>query len=111
MEELPKPTFGSEWFDSAQLLLAEKRTALSVLRTGSGIFVLPLSVLSLLIATAKSYQNEEVMHLLIPVLIVCGGLIILSVYLIVRALRHIYRYDRLLDELRRGNPTLGKLIN
>ena len=51
------------------------------------------------------------MHLLIPVLIVCGGLIILSVYLIVRALRHIYRYDRLLDELRRGNPTLGKLIN
>lgn len=45
--ELPTPEapLASQWFNSAQLLLSEKRTSLSVLRTGVGIFVLPLSVL------------------------------------------------------------------
>ena len=43
-----------------QLLLAEKRTTLSTLRTGIAIFAFPLSVLSVLIATSKSYEIHEV---------------------------------------------------
>ena len=39
-----------------QVLLAEKRTALSSLRTGIAIFALPLSVLSVLIATSRYYN-------------------------------------------------------
>jgi len=101
----------SEWFNSAQLLLAEKRTSLSVLRTGVAIFVLPLSVLSLLIATARLYQNESILHLLLPLLVICGALITLSVYLIVLALRHLHHYDQLLRELKKAHPILGSLID
>lgn len=101
----------SQWFDAAQLLLAEKRTALSVLRTGSAIFVIPLSVMSLLIATAKFYQNQQVWQLMIPVLVVCGALIILSIVLIIRSLRHLFRYDRHLGKLKRDHPVLSELID
>ena len=41
-------------FGEIQVLLAEKRTALSSLRTGIAVFALPLSVLSVLIATSRS---------------------------------------------------------
>ena len=101
----------SDWFNAAQLLLAEKRTSLSVLRTGSAIFVLPLSMLGLLIATAKSYQNEAILHLLIPALCICAGLILLAVILIVRALLHLRHYDQLLHQLKKAHPLLGSLID
>ena len=104
------PPVNSEWFDSAQLLLSEKRTALSVLRTGVAIFVLPLSALGMLIATVKSYQSEKVGHLMIPVLIICAALILLAVALIIRALIHLHHYDRLLRELKKQHLVLGKLI-
>lgn len=100
----------NQWFDSAQLLLSEKRTSLSVLRTGVGIFVLPLSVLSLLIATAKTYQSENVMQLLIPVLTISAFLAILAVVLIIRSLIHLHRYDRMLHQLKKSHPVLGDLI-
>src|SRR5260221_14694825 len=70
-----------------QLLLAEKRTALSTLRTGIAIFAFPLSVLSVLIATSKLYEIQSVMHWLLPLLILNLGLTVLAVYLIVHALR------------------------
>lgn len=97
----------NELFNAAQLLLAEKRTALSILRTGVAIFVIPLSVLSLLIATAKTYRQEDIFHLLIPVLIICASLILLSVTLIGRALLHLHRYDKILTELKRAHPVLS----
>ncbi len=50
--------------NEAQLLLAEKRTVLAVLRTGITVFALPLSVLSILIATSKYYNMTQVMHLM-----------------------------------------------
>ena len=39
-----------------QLILAEKRTSLAAMRTGIAVFVLPLSVLSVLVATSKYYD-------------------------------------------------------
>jgi hypothetical protein len=39
-----------------QLLLAEKRTSLAVLRTGITMAILPLSVMSLLVATSRYYE-------------------------------------------------------
>ncbi|MCP5536880.1 MAG: hypothetical protein H7A51_11700 [Akkermansiaceae bacterium] len=92
-------------------MLSEKRTALSVLRTGSAIFVLPLSVLSLLIATAKSYQDQSVIHLLLPLLIICAALIVLAIFLIAQAIRHLRHYEQLLYELKKSHPVLGKLID
>jgi uncharacterized membrane protein YkgB len=56
-----------------QLLLAEKRTSLATLRTGITVLVLPLSALSLLIATSKYYNILHVMHLLLPLLGLCAA--------------------------------------
>jgi uncharacterized membrane protein YidH (DUF202 family) len=100
----------SQWFNSAQLLLSEKRTSLSVLRTGVGIFVLPLSVLSLLIATAKPHQPGNVIHLLIPVLSISAFLAILAVALIIRFLIQLRHYDRMLRQLKESHSVLGELI-
>ena len=58
-----------------QLVLAEKRTALATLRTGLAIFAFPLGVLSVLIATSQSYKIHEVLHWMIPLLLLNLGLI------------------------------------
>jgi hypothetical protein len=41
--------------NEVQVLLSEKRTSLSTMRTGIAVFAFPLSVLSILIATSGSY--------------------------------------------------------
>jgi uncharacterized protein YybS (DUF2232 family) len=93
-----------------QLLLAEKRTALSTLRTGIAIFAFPLSVLSVLIATSKSYELHAVLHWLLPLLLLNFGLIALAVYLIVHALGRLRHYNRLIDGLKQKNALLAKLL-
>ena len=54
------PKAGSELdamiLNEVQVLLSEKRTSLSTMRTGIAVFAFPLSVLSILIATSQSYQ-------------------------------------------------------
>lgn len=93
-----------------QLLLAEKRTALSTLRTGLAIFAFPLSVLSVLIATSKSYSVGEVLHWLVPLLLLNLGLVVLAVYLIIHAVRRLRHYDRLILEFKQKHSRLGKLL-
>jgi uncharacterized membrane protein YidH (DUF202 family) len=98
-------------FNEVQLLLAEKRTSLSAMRTGIAVFAFPLSVLSVLIATSKSYEVHAVMHWLVPLVLLNIGLIALGIYLITRAVMRIHRYDRLLDELKRKNTRLAELLD
>ncbi len=93
-----------------QLLLAEKRTALSTLRTGIAIFAFPLSVLSVLIATSKFYNLPDVMRWLVPLLLLNVAPIALAVYLIARAFRKIHHYDRLIDEYKRKHNRLANLL-
>src|SRR6187401_1871501 len=81
-----------------QLLLSEKRTAMSVMRTGIAIFALPLSVLSVLIATSRFYDVLHVMHFLVPLVLLNAGLIGLAVNLIVHSIQRIRRYDNLIIE-------------
>jgi uncharacterized membrane protein YidH (DUF202 family) len=97
-------------FNEVQLLLAEKRTALSTLRTGVAVFAFPLSVLSVLIATSKSYNAHEVMHWLVPLLLLNLGLVVLGIYLVSIAVLRIRRYDRLLDELKRKYRRIAELL-
>ena len=47
--------------NQVQLLLAEKRTALAIMRTGIAVFALPLSIFSALIATSKWYEAVDVL--------------------------------------------------
>jgi hypothetical protein len=97
--------------NEVQLILAEKRTSLASMRTGIAVFVLPLSLISLLIATSKYYDVVHVLHLLLPLALMLAALIILGGYLIVRALRAIHHHDRLIHQLKTSHSKLSNLIN
>jgi len=94
-----------------QLLLAEKRTSLSVLRTGITVFVLPLSVLSVLVATSKYYDILHVMHFLLPLLALSLALIILGTYLIIRAMIRIHNQDRHIMAMKRKHSRIAEFID
>jgi len=94
----------------AQLVLAEKRTSLALLRTGIAVLVLPLSAISFLIATSKQYDFFHQLYLLLPILILCFVLVLLGTYLIVRAVIRIHREDKALAELKRRHSESAKLL-
>jgi uncharacterized membrane protein YidH (DUF202 family) len=96
-------------FNEVQLLLAEKRTSLSTMRTGIAVFAFPLSVLSVLIATSKSYDVHEVMPWLVPLVLLNLGL--LGIYLITKAVIRIRHYDRLIDKLKGKHSRLAELLD
>ncbi|MEN6369763.1 MAG: hypothetical protein ABFD77_08715 [Thermotogota bacterium] len=93
-----------------QLLMSEKRTALSIMRTGIAILALPLSVLSVLIATSRYYDVGRIVHLYIAVLALCGILVGLSVWLVVRAILRIRDLDRVIRRVRTKFPNLADVI-
>jgi hypothetical protein len=94
-----------------QLVLSEKRTALSTLRTGIAIFAFPLSVLSVLIATSSAYEIGKVLHRLLPLLALNLGLVVLAVYLIAVANRRIHHYDCLIAGFKRKHSKLVELLD
>ncbi len=96
--------------NEAQLILAEKRTTLSVLRTGIAVFALPLTVLSFLIATSRYYVVSDVLYFLIPVLVLCAILGFLGAYLIVRSAVKIRRHERHIEALKKQHSLLSSLI-
>jgi hypothetical protein len=109
--ETPKPeVLSPEIFGEVQLILAEKRTSLATLRTGIAVFALPLSVLSLLVATSKYYEPSRVLHFLLPLLILSAALALLGGFLVVRSIRHIHRQDSLIQKLKREHSVLSEYI-
>lgn len=96
--------------DEVRLILAEKNTAFSLMRTGIAILALPLSIMSLLVATSKYYDVLQVLHFLIPIGALNLALVILSIYLIVRSMMHIHFYDKLLYKIKLKNNSLSELI-
>ncbi len=94
-----------------QLILAEKRTALSVLRAGIAVFVLPLSVFSLLIATSKHYEIVDVLHLFALVLAICLGLVALGAYLVIRSVQRMHRYDLLINRIKKRHSRISEFID
>jgi len=91
-----------------QLILAEKRTTLAVMRTGIGVFTLPLSVVTVLVATSRYYDILETYHLLIPLLGICAGLIVLGIYLVHRSVRRIRKQDALINRIKQQDPGLAE---
>ncbi|MEY2486909.1 MAG: hypothetical protein QOH39_2557 [Verrucomicrobiota bacterium] len=98
-------------FGEIQVLLAEKRTALSSLRTGIAIFALPLSVLSVLIATSHYYNFATVMPLLIPLLLLNLGLVVLGSWLIYHSICRLHHYDRLIRALTKKYKSLEEYMD
>ena len=96
--------------NEVQLILAEKRTALATMRTGISVFVLPLSVLSVLVATSRHYEIPQVMHFLFPLLFLCAGLVLLGSYLILRSIIRIHRYDRLIRKIKQKHSLIAEFL-
>jgi len=92
--------FHKNELDDINLLLAEKRTSLAVLRTAIALFTLPLSVLTILTATSRYYNPLESLHLFLPLLFICFMLIIIGVYLIFRSFRRIKKIDFKIEKLK-----------
>jgi hypothetical protein len=98
-------------FGEIQVLLAEKRTALSSLRTGIAIFALPLSVLSVLIATSRYYSIGKVMPLLMPLLLLNLGLVVLGSWLVFHSIGRLHHYDRRIRALTRKYRSLAEVVD
>ena len=81
------------------------------MRTGIAVFVLPLSVLSVLIATSKYYDVLRVLYLLLPLLVLNLGLIALGCYLIIHSISRIRHYDYLIKELKRDHSAIAAFID
>lgn len=107
--ELPQPD--NVILGEIQVILSEKRTALASLRTGIAVFALPLSVLSVLIATSRYYSAGNVMPLLIPLLILCLGLAILGAWLIYHSIRRIHHYDGIVRQLTKKYRSLAEFVD
>lgn len=97
--------------NEVQLILAEKRTSLAALRTGIAVFVLPLSVLSVLVATSKYYDFVHVMHLIIPLLGICAALILLGSYLIIKSITRLHRHDKLIMDIKRKHSMIAEFLD
>ena len=97
--------------NEAQLILAEKRTSLAVLRTGIAVFALPLSVLSVLIATSKYYDFVHVLKFLVPLFVLNLILVILGGYLIVRSILRMHHYDLLIKQIKKNTAPSPNLSN
>jgi uncharacterized membrane protein YkgB len=108
-----KDEFESEGIiiNEVQLLLAEKRTSLATMRTGITVFVLPLSVLSVLIATSKYYDVTQVMPFIIPLLAICVALVLLGSYLIIRSVIKMRHQDSLIMQLKRKHRWIAEYID
>lgn len=102
---------GAMAISEVQLLLAEKRTALAVLRTGIALVALPMSIMSFLIATSRYYEVLNVLHLLIPLSLLCAGLGGFGGVLIFSSLKRMHRYDRLILEIKRRHSIVAKFLD
>ena len=106
-----KSEFDSIAINEAQLILAEKRTSLAVMRTGIAMLALPLSVMSVLIATSKYYNVLHVLHFLVPLGIFCFALIAFGTYLIIRSIIRMRHYDRLIHEIKLRYSIVGEFLD
>jgi uncharacterized membrane protein YidH (DUF202 family) len=99
-----------EVYNSVNLLLAEKRTSLSILRTGIAIFTLPLSVFTVLIATSNFYQISEQLHFVIPLLAICIVLVFIGVYFILRSFKRLKDIDQKIQEIKSSEEGIKDIV-
>jgi uncharacterized membrane protein YidH (DUF202 family) len=111
MEQSIDVNFDGIFINEAQLLLAEKRTSLASLRTGLAIFALPLGIVSFLIVTSKYYDIANVFYLFVSIVSISFLLAVLGAYMIIRSIKKIHRYDKMMNELKKEHSILSDLLD
>ncbi|TFG28757.1 hypothetical protein EU528_10745 [Candidatus Thorarchaeota archaeon] len=76
---------------------AEKRTHLAELRTGIGILTIPMSLLTILIATSNYYSVDSVLSFIVGIVIGIVALASVGSYLVIQALQKIKKTEKLRD--------------
>jgi uncharacterized membrane protein YidH (DUF202 family) len=76
---------------------AEKRTHLAELRTGIGILTIPMSLLTILIATSNYYSIESVLSFIVGLVFGIIALALIGTYLVVQAFQKIRKTEALRD--------------
>jgi uncharacterized membrane protein YidH (DUF202 family) len=105
-----KPLSESLLLSELQLVLAEKRTYLSILRTGLAVFTVPLTVIAFLGATA---EYHGIFTNAIVAIVVVGGLAIISVigliifYISQRKLR---RLNTFVYHIKEENKRIAEIV-
>lgn len=97
--------------NEVELILSEKRTALSALRTGIAIIMFPLSVLTVLVATSRFFDIKEALFYAIPLGLFCLVLLIYGVVLVVRSSKSIKKYDKVAKKLLKQSDYLSQLLD
>lgn len=96
--------------NEVQLLLAEERTSLSVMRTGIAVLALPLSVFSLLVATSRYYDAANVLQFLLPLTLFCVALLVFGGYLVIHSALKIRRIDRLIHRIKLEHSAIAQFL-
>ncbi|HXQ21545.1 MAG TPA: hypothetical protein VN812_07725 [Candidatus Acidoferrales bacterium] len=96
--------------DKVELLLAEKQTALALLRSSIAVLALPLCVITVLLVTSSYYHFERVLVLALLPLGLCAGLIGLGISLLVRALRELHRLDQRIEAIKQQSGPFADAI-
>jgi uncharacterized membrane protein YidH (DUF202 family) len=80
--------------EKIEVRLAEKRTALALLRAGVIVLIVSLAILIVLVVTSAYYPFERGPQLAVLLLSGCAGLVALGISLVGRGLHHFQRLER-----------------
>jgi len=97
-------------YNTVSLLLAEKRTSLSMLRTAIAIYTLPSSIFTILVATSRYYDISSTIHFVIPLVIICLALVILGTYLFLRSFKKIKEIDHKIHEIVKKDECMRDIL-
>ena len=97
--------------DEILLFLQEKRTILITIRIALGTIMVQISLLSFLIATSRFYQWIEVMHLLVPFVVL--NLIVLGIagYFLVGSLIQWHRLERQIVRYKKSHSRIARCMD
>jgi len=100
----------SQIYNTVSLLLAEKRTSLSMLRTAIAILTLPSSIFTVLIVTSRYYDVSMALHFVLPLVIICIVLVFLGIYLVFRSFKKIKMIDHKIQEIREKDEKMREIL-
>lgn len=75
-------------------LLSEKRTILSEIRTWVTMFLVPLSILTIILGISKFYDVSRLLEIIIVVLVVCFLLLIILAYYLSKSLIKLFEFNK-----------------
>jgi len=96
--------------NEVQMLLSEKRTSLSSMRTGIAINAIPLSLLVLMVTMSKYYEVSEMVWEIGTLSSFCILLLCIGTYMILRSLKKLHDYDRIILEIKKKHKSIGRFI-